>query len=266
VLSHNYPLSGLLALPLYALLARGERGRKFWTLLGAVAAVWVIFSLGYVIFAGSRAAASHNVGLFGGLPGPGYLIHLAYGAFLAPFFYLFWGHYHFPVWVYAAGGALLTATLIVIWRWGGTPEKRLALWALLANALPFLLISLTRYQRSLNQAFVARYGVFTLVGALLLLGLAWRLLTQRFQPRAWPRLVAWGLLAVMAVGQLMSLPIWTEKYLDISRAAQTCYYVLSEEPDDARMAPSDYRKFCPGAHPEITPAQARAVRRFLRGH
>ena len=145
VLSHNYPLVGLLALPLYALLVRGDSGRKFWALTGTVAAVYLLFALGYVSFAGAHAAASHNVKVFAGLPGPGYLVHIFFGAFLAPFFYLFWGHYHFPVWAYVAGVALFASSLAVIWRWGKTPELRLALWALLANALPFLLISLTRY-------------------------------------------------------------------------------------------------------------------------
>ncbi len=265
VLSHNYPLVGFLALPLYAFLVRGDSGRKFWALTGTVAAVYLVFAAGYFAFAGAHAAASHNARVFAGLPGPGYLVHLAYGAWLAPSFYLFWGHYHFPVWAYVAGVTLLTATLAIIWRWGGTAERRLALWALLANALPFLLISLTRYQRSLNQAFVARYGIFTLIGALLLVGLAWRLLAERLSPRDWRRLLPLGLLAVMVAGQFLALPRWTEKYRVMSRAASTCYYVLSREAPSARLPQEDYRKFCPGAYPVITPSQALAIRRLLNG-
>ena len=265
VLSHNYPLLGLLALPLYALLVRGESGRKFWALIGTVAAVYLVFAAGYLSFAGLHAAASHNTRVFGGLPGPGYLVHLVYGAWLAPFFYLFWGHYHFPVWAYVAGVALLTATLTGIWGWGGAPERRLALWTLLANALPFLLISLTRYQSSVNQAFVARYGIFTLVGALLLVGLAWRGLSERLPARDWRRLLPLGLLACMVAGQLLALPRWTEKYLEMTRAARACYYVLSRETASARLPQEDYRKFCPGAYPVITPSQALAIRRFLNG-
>ena len=97
VLSHNYSLAGLMALPLYALLVRGDSGRKFWALAGTVAAVYLVFTLGYLSFAGARAAASQNSQVFAGLPGPNYLVHLFFGAVLAPFFYLFWGHYHFPV-------------------------------------------------------------------------------------------------------------------------------------------------------------------------
>jgi len=263
VLSHNYSLAGLAALPLYALLVGRDSGRKFWALAGTVAAVYLVFTLGYLSFAGARAAASHNFQVFAGLPGPDYLVHLFFGAVLAPFFYLFWGHYHFPVYAYVAGITLLAASLAAIWRWGKAPPRRLALWALLTNALPFLLISLTRYERSLDQAFVARYGIFTLIGALLLIGTAWRLLAPRLpQGRGW-RLLPLALLAVMAAGQILSLPRWTEKYQEISRAARTCYYELSRENGAARLSPEEYGKFCPGSHPVITPDQARAVRRFL---
>ncbi len=269
VLSHNYSLAGLTALPLYALLVRGDSGRKFWALAGTVAVVYLVFTLGYLSFAGPRAAASQNLQVFAGLPGPNYLVHLFFGAVLSPFFYLFWGHYHFPVfwgyvgYAYVAGITLLAASLAAIWCWGKAPQRRLALWALLTNALPFLLISLTRYQRSLNQAFVARYGIFTLIGALLLIGTAWRVLAPRLpQGRRW-RLLPLGLLAVMAAGQILSLPRWTEKYQGISRAARTCYYELSRQNEAARLSPEEYGKFCPGSHPVITPGQALAVRRFL---
>ncbi len=263
VLSHNYTLAGLTALPLYALLVRGDSGRKFWALAGTVATVYLVFTLGYLSFAGARAAASQNSQVFAGLPGPNYLVHLFFGAVLAPFFYLFWGHYHFPVYAYVAGIILLAASLAATWRWGKGPPRRLALWALLTNALPFLLISLTRYQRSLDQAFVARYGIFTLIGALLLIGTAWRLLAPRL-PRGRPwRLLPLALLAVMAAGQILGLPRWTEKYQGISQAARTCYYELSRENDAARLSPEEYGKFCPGTQPVITPGQARAIRRFL---
>ncbi|HEY9073735.1 MAG TPA: hypothetical protein VIN67_06340, partial [Desulfobaccales bacterium] len=141
----------------------------------------------------------------------------------------------------------------------------LALWALLTNALPFVLISLTRYERSVNQAFVARYGIFTLIGALLLVGTAWDLLADRLPPKSWWRRLSWGLLAVMALGQIFALPHWTEKYLEMTQAAKTCYYVLSQENDTARLPREEYRKFCPDAYPIITPPQARSIQRFLNG-
>lgn len=265
VLSHNYPLVGLLALPLYVLVVGGDHGRKFWALAATVTAVYLAFALGYLSFAGTHAATAHNTSVLSGLPGPDYLVHLVYGAFLAPFFYLFWGHNHFPVWAYVAGVTLLAASLAIIWRRGGGPERRLALWVLLTNALPFVLISLTRYYKSVNQAFVARYGIFTLIGALMLVGLAWGLLAERLPSRSRWRLLPLGLLACMVAGQLFALPRWTTQYLEMTRAARTCYYVLSQEDDAARLRREEYQKFCPGAYPVITPGQALAIRRFLNG-
>ena len=112
---------------------------------------------------------------------------------------------------------------------------------------------------------MARYGIFTLIGVLLLLGLAWRLVADRLPQQVWARLLPLGLLAVMVAGQVFSLPRWTAKYLEMSQAARTCYYVLSRENESARLPLEDYRKFCPGAYPVITPGQALAIRRFLNG-
>jgi hypothetical protein len=265
ILSHNYPLVGLLALPLYALLLGGAAARRrFWALTGVIGLVYLLFTAGYLTFAGLPAATSHNGKIFAGLPGPAYLLHIFYGAFLSPFFYLFWGHYHFPIAAYVAGVTLLVLSLAAIWRWGGSPEKRLALWALLANALPFVLVSLTRYQRSVNQAFVARYGIFTLIGALLLIGTAWRLLAARYPRRKWTHALALGLVAVMACGQLFSLPRWTQKYREMSQTARNCYALLNQAPAaDRTISREDFRKFCPTAHPTLTRSQAVAIHRFL---
>jgi len=266
VLSHNYPLTGLAALPLYALiLGEGDRRQKFWSLALVVGAVYLIFAAGYLKFAGVSAASSHNLQVFSGLPGSAYLVHLVYGAWLSPFFYLFWGHYHFPVAAYVAGVSLMVTSLAVVWHWGGTPERRLVLWALAANVLPFVLVSLTRYQRSVNQAFVARYGIFTLIGALILVGTAWRLLNDRMPQKLWFHLLTLALLAVMACGQIFSLPRWHEKYLEMSRAARSCYQKLNRESDAGAIPAEEYRKFCPTAHPALSRSQAAAIRRFLNG-
>ncbi len=266
VLSHNYPLTGLAALPLYALiLGEGDRRQKFWPLALVVGAVYLIFAAGYLKFAGVSAASSHNHQVFSGLPGPAYLVHLVYGAWLSPFFYLFWGHYHFPVAAYVAGVSLMITSLAVVWHWGGTPERRLVLWALAANVLPFVLVSLTRYQRSVNQAFVARYGIFTLIGALILVGTAWQLLNDRMPQKLWFHLLTLALLAVMAYGQIFSLPRWHDKYLEMSRAARSCYQKLNRESDAGAIPAEEYRKFCPTAHPALSRSQAAAIRRFLNG-
>jgi len=267
ILSHNYPLLGLLALPLYVLLMGEKRSwRGFWMVSGVIGAVYIIFMAGYLSFAGLPAATSHNHGIFASLPGPTYLLHMFCGAFLAPFFYLFWGHYHFPILAYIAGVTLLTLSLAAIWRWGGLPERHLALWALLLNLLPFCLISLTRYQRHVSQAYVARYGIFTLIGALLLVGTAWRLLAPRIPKKWWAHTLAVVLLAVMVGGQILSLPRWTAQYLEISRAAQKCYTVLNRDGGEGGgLTTEDFNKFCPTAHPTITPGQAQAIKRLLSG-
>ena len=267
ILSHNYPLLGLAALPLYILLM----GKKvswgaFWAVAGVVGLVCLLFAIGYFRFAGLHAAASRNFQVFSGLPGPAYLAHLLCGALVSPFLYLFWGHYHFPIPAYIAGVGLLTACVAAIWFWGDKADKRLALWAVSANVLPFFLVSLTRYQRSVSQAFVPRYDIFTLIGALLLIGIAWRLLAARLPSRRWAGALGGAILAVMVWGQLSSLPIWTAKFLEMSRLAKKCYVVLNHEPPAPQsITPEEYRKFCPDAYPTITPGQARAIRRLLGG-
>jgi hypothetical protein len=267
ILSHNYPLVGLLALPLYLLLmGKYPSRRAIWQVAGVIGAVYLLFAIGYWSFAGVQAATSHNHILFKGLPGYAYFLHMFSGAFLAPFFYLFWGFYHFPIPAYIAGVALLTLSLAAVWRWGGPGDKHLAVWALLLNLLPFFLISLTRYERAVDQAYVARYGIFTLIGALLLVGTAWRLVAPKIPRRRWAQALAGFMLAVMVAGQLASLPLWTAKYLKISQAARKCYTVLNRDGGaGGRLTAADFAKFCPTAHPTITAAQAQAIQRLLGG-
>jgi hypothetical protein len=267
VLSHNYPLAGLLALPLY-LLVVGEKvsRRAVWALVAVIGLVYLIFLTGYLEFAGLHAAASRNIKIFSGIPGLTYPLHLVCGAVIAPFLYLLWGFYHFPLPAYIAGITLLALSLAVIWRCGGRPEHHLALWALLANLLPFVLVSLTRYQRSVAQAFVSRYGIFTLIGALLLMGTAWRLLAPRIPHRWQANALAGVMLAAIVGGQLFSLPLWTAKYQEMSRLARKCYVNLNHGPQASQtITAEEYRKFCPDAYPTISPGQVQEIHRLLRG-
>jgi hypothetical protein len=267
VLSHNYPLAGLLTLPLY-LLVVGEKvsRRAIWALVAVIGLVYLVFLAGYLEFAGLHAAASRNLKIFSGIPGFTYPLHLVSGAVISPFLYLFWGFYHFPIPVYIAGVGLLAVSLAVIWRWGARADQHLALWALLANLLPFMLVSLTRYQRSVAQAFVSRYGIFTLIGALLLLGTAWRLLAPRIPHRWQANVLAGVMLTVFVHGQLFSLPLWTAKYQEMSRLARKCYLTLNRSAQASQtITAEEYRKFCPDAYPTISPGQAREIRRLLRG-
>jgi uncharacterized membrane protein len=160
----------------------------------------------------------------------------------------------------------LTGCMAAIWRWGAAPDRRLAAWALLVNLLPFFLVSLTRYQRSVSQAFVARYDIFTLMGALLLMGIAWRLLVPRLPSPRWATALAGVMLAVIVCGQFLSLPRWTAKYREMSRLARKCYVVLNHEtPAPGSLTPGEFHTFCPDAYPRITPDQVRAIRRLLGG-
>ena len=68
------PCWGSLALPLYLLIMAAKVAwRPFWALVGVIGLVYVLFTVGYLRFAGLHVAASHNFQVFAGLPGPGYL-------------------------------------------------------------------------------------------------------------------------------------------------------------------------------------------------
>lgn len=267
LISWNFTILAVWSLPLYIAIlgGTGER-RKFLAVTAAVTLPFLLFVLGYFTFAGFTAAASHNRGIVAAFPGPAYLLHWLFGACLSPFFYLFWGHYHYPAWACVLGGAALLLSLVLIWRWGDLREKRLGLWALTLNALPFLLVSLARYQRGVNQAFAPRYAVYTLMGALILLGLAWGIWQRRMRLRPAVRLLPLTILAIMVAGQLFGLPPWEKLYGEMSRASRDFYQGL----DISGSLPVAAGERVPPQfwYPErlhLTWGQAVSIRRFLRG-
>jgi len=268
LISWNFTILAVWALPLYVAIVGGKETRpRFWAVSLAVALAFLAFALGYFHYAGFAAAASHNRGIMAGLPGPTYLVHWFFGAFLSPFTFLFWGHFHFPVWAHVLGAMALILSVALIWRWGDDQERRLGLWALTCNALPIFLVSLARYQRGVNQAFVPRYAVFTLMGTLLLLGTAWVILKRRLRPGLALRLLPVALLAVMVSGQILSLPHWEKLYGQMSRASRDFYQRLDRgaaRPPEAapQMVPPQFW------YPErlhLTWGQAESIRRFLSG-
>lgn len=268
LISWNFSILAIWALPLYIAIlgGKGER-RKLLAVSAAVALPFLVFTLGYFIFAGFTAAASHNRGILAGLPGPAYLLHWLFGACLSPFFYLFWGHYHYPVWAYALGGTALVLSLGLIWRWGDLEERRLGLWALCLNVLPFFLVSLARYQRGVNQAFAPRYAVYTLMGALILLGAAWGILKRHLRPGFAVRLLPLVVLAVMIAGQILSLPSWERLYGGMSRASRDFYQGLAipgQHPPGAAgdMVPP---QFWYPDRLQLTWGQVVSIRELLRG-
>lgn len=266
LVSWNFTIMAVWTLPLYVAFLGGRTAvRQFLAVSAAVALPFLLFAGGYFIFAGFSAAASHNLAIVAGLPGFNYLVHWLFGACLSPFFYLFWGHYHYPVWAHVLGGATLALSLGLIWRRGDYKEKRLGLWALTLNALPFLLVSLARYQRGVNQAFAPRYAVYTLMGALILLGLAWGICKRQMRPGAALRLLPVAVVAVMAAGQIFSLSHWESLYGGMSRASKDFYQGL----DDAGRAHQGGGRVPPQFwYPErlhLTWGQAVNIRRFLTG-
>jgi hypothetical protein len=269
LLSNNFTLLGLAALPLYgALLGEGGARRRFWPLAAAVGLVYLLFGAGYAHFAGLPAASTLNHQVLSRLPGPAYLLHIFYGGVLAPFFYLFWGYYHFPIWAYVAGVAVLVLSSAAVFWWGTSREHRLGLWLLLLNLLPLLLVSLVRYQKSPDQAFVPRYAEYTLMGALLLVGTAWVILSRKLPPRPWARtLLPLGFFAVLVLGQVNSLSSWQRKYLEMSRASRHFYEALARPGAGPILPPgAAARKFLPWDYQDLTRSQALAVRRFLKGN
>jgi hypothetical protein len=268
LVSWNFTILAVWALPLYILILGGKREKyKFLAVSAAVGLAFLAFTLGYFTFAGFSAAASHNRGILTGLPGPSYLLHWFFGACLSPFFYIFWGHYHFPVWAYALGGAALVLSLGLIWRWGDLEEKRLGLWALCLNTLPFFLVSLARYQRSVNQAFAPRYAVYTLMGALIILGAAWGILKRRLRPGLAVRLLPLAVLAVMAAGQVLSLAGWEMLYGGMSRASRDFYQGLASSGRNPRAAAGEMvpPHFWYPERLHLTWGQAASIREFLEG-
>jgi hypothetical protein len=268
LVSWNFTILAVWALPLYVAILGGKDARgRVWAVSIAVGLAFLAFTLGYFHYAGFAAAASHNRGIVGGLPGPAYLVHWFIGAFFAPFSYLFWGHYHYPVWAHVLGACALVLSAGLIWRWGDLQERRLGLWALTFNALPIFLVSLARYQRGVNQAFAPRYAVFTLMGALILLGTAWCILKRRMRPGLAVRLLPLVVLAVMVGGQIFSLPHWEKLYGEMSRASKIFYQRLDL---DAAAAPGVAQETVPPQfwYPErlhLTWGEAASIRRFLTG-
>ena len=266
LISWNFTLLAVWALPLYvAILGGWGERRKFYAVSAAVGLPFLLFVLGYFTFAGFTAAATHNRGIVSGVPGPTYLLHWLFGACLSPFFYLFWGHYHFPVWAFVWGGATLAATLGLIWRWGNLQEKRLALWAMVLNGLPFFLVSLARYQRGVLQAYAPRYAVYTLMGTLILLATAWSIGKRHWRYGPAVRFLPIVVLALMIGGQIFALSDWEKLYGGMSRASKKFYLSINLSGQGLPGGPKDLvpPQFWYPERIHLTWGEAVKIRRFL---
>jgi hypothetical protein len=267
VFSHNYTLLALAALPLYPLFT-GNPGnrREFWALSAVFLALGLVFALGYFKFAGVKAASSINHGLFTRFPFWYFPLHWFAGAYAAPFTYVFYNDRLPPGLQLAIGAIFFGLITAVIFSWGNRGEKRLGLWALALNGLPFLTVSLVRCNFSLGQAFSHRYGVFTFLGALLLVGLAWTIAGRKLPHRPWAQvLLPLGVMAGIILGQFWHTPGIQNLYKDRSHIARITYEYYGENPADDLNSPEEAsRIFLIPDYPFLTEGQIVAIRRFLQ--
>ena len=255
--SHNYTLLALLVLPLYALFLGGAQAkRKALALAGVLGSLLLVFAGEYLTFAGIKSTAFFNPGVLSSVPDYSFFTFWICGAFLSPVYFLFWGHFPAPLLAVIFGNLFLGLCIAVIWALGTPGERRLGFWALLFNALPFLMVSLGRYMFAYDYAFTARYVFFTLVGAMLLAGLTWTILARRLPAGNCQRVLAFGTLAVMITGQILTMPFWQKGYLNMSRQALECY----ETPD--RFAQEG--RFVVNPLHLLGASQANAIRQFLK--
>ncbi len=267
VLSHNYSLMSLPAIPLYALLLGGQnRQRAFWALSAAIFMVFVGFTIGYLQFAGVNAAQSQNRAILSGLLDPSYLYFWFLGSFSYPLRYTLSARYLEPARAFLFSLLLLVPMAGIIIFKGKREEKLLALWALLLNALPMLLVAMGRHQMSLTWAGSERYAVLTLVGAIFLVGIVWKILARTLTFRPVPQtLLAVGVLTVVIAGQLLPSPAILIVYRNHNRRTMNCYNDLKAQkflsaPEEDKML------FCPEAHPFLTRGQAIEIQRFWEAH
>jgi len=255
--SHNYTLLALLVLPLDVLVAGGVKARrKALSLAGVLACLLLVFAGEYLTFAGLKSTTFFNQGVLSTLPDYTFFTFWICGAFLSPLYFLFGGHFQIPLLAVMAGGLLFGCCVLVIGIMGTPVERRLGLWAGLLNALPFLMVSLGRYTFTYDYAFTARYVFFTLVGAMVLVGVTWTILARRLPAGNFRRRLACGIMAVMISGQIFTMACWQKGYLHMSRKALTSYQAAESLVNNGVLLVNPQ-------HP-LAANQVGAIRQFLK--
>jgi hypothetical protein len=255
--SHNYTLLALLALPVYVLAVDGARGlRKALYLAGLLGVVILVFSGEYLLLAGVKSTTFFNEDVLSTIPDLTFIAFWICGAFLSPFYFLFWGHFQFPLWAIIFGTLVLGLCMWVIMAKGSPLERRLGLWALLLNALPFAMVSLGRYTFAYDYAFTARYVFFTFIGAMFVAGLAWTVISRRIAAVIRFRVISYVVILLMVGGQILSMPFWQKGYLQMSRKASDYYRA-------ANCMANDQLLLVNPRHP-LGAGQVNTIRQFLR--
>jgi len=263
---NNFPLLPVAMLPFYGLLICPPKGRRCFRSIGVVIGlVLASFVLGYAVLKGGSNLTVHNPDALSAWPAPAYAAHLVCGGVFSPFFYVVCGHDSFPLAAIAAGVALPAVAFILIRKWGLPDEQRRARWVLLANLAPFILVSLVRYPRGLQQAFVSRYAQFTLIGAFLILGIAWQIAARHWPKQVGRRsIVAIAGAAFLIAVQLLSFHLWRPYYAGMAREATMYYRSFPFQSPAIRPDARDARQsFMPNRHPGLTQREKAEIRGLL---
>jgi hypothetical protein len=271
--SWNFSLLGIWTLPVYAAwFGRTGAQRQLGRLVGVIGLVFLIFTAEYFTLNGLAGATSHNPQLFSQFLSWSYVSHWAVGSLLAPFDFLFGVEFRWQTKI-VIGLAIFMSTVALIMRAGNLAEKKLCFWAILLNALPFSLVSLARHHFLVGQAFTDRYAIFTIIGALFLLGATWQIIAAKLPARRSTRVILpLAILAAMIGTQVHTLPISTRLYVELSQEAKLRYSNLRDRDVRAQLsgaAEKDRIFFNQNqpfpVHPSLNNGQAVAIYQFLAG-
>jgi hypothetical protein len=235
--SWNFSLLGIWTLPIYAALFWGGGAKRH--LLGLIAVIGLVFlgfTAEYFMFNGLAGAKSHNPQLFSQFLSLSYFAHWGVGSFVAPVNFLFGVEFRWQTKI-VIGLAIFLSTVGLIMRAGNLSEKKLCLWAILLNALPFSLVSLARHHFHVGQAFSDRYGIFTIIGVLFILGATWQIIADKLPARLSTHVVLpLVILAAMIGAQVHTLPISTRLYVELSQEAKFRYNNLRDDAVRANLS------------------------------
>jgi hypothetical protein len=271
--SWNFSLLGIWTLPIYAAWFGGGRAKpQLFRLITVIGLVFLAFTAEYFMFNGLAGAKSHNPELLSQFLSWSYLTHWVVGSFLAPVNFLFGVGFRWQTKV-VIGLAIFLGTVGLIMRAGNPAEKKLCLWAILVNALPFSLVSLARHHFHFGQAFTDRYGIFTIIGALFILGTAWQIIADKLPARLSTHVVLpLVILAAMIGAQVHTLSITPRLYLELSQEAKFRYNNLRDDAVRAKLSVADeknklfFNQNQPlPVHPALNNGHAVSIYHYLSG-